>query len=271
MPSTEFLLFLVIAAIVTYFIINYVKNNTHESEIQYRYIPIDNNYDFKPNSRSKMQIRDNFESDFDHEELYSKDHYPNQRSKNKKSVRLATKQESRESRESREREPMDRESINQKLGMIPMVSNPVGSIGLEMSIDPLRKFDYDTMNDDFTPPFRRSYYDDYNYVLHPGLHPLYTRGPPGRFRKIGTLIAQGISSDNKYKFLNLMGRQKYPGRDYEYYVTSTNTEQKIKFYIDTRGKEINDKDIVTIAELEGHVYKFNEDPDLSPKYDPYIL
>lgn len=139
-------------------------------------------------------------------------------------------------------------------------------------IDPLRKFDYDAVNDDFTPPFRRSYYDDYSaYVLHPGIYPTYTRGPPGRFRKTGTLVAQGVASNDKYKFMNMFGREKYPGREYEYYSTSTNVENRIKFYIETKGKEIYDGDMVHIPELEGYVFRYKEDQDLSPKYDPYIV
>ena len=136
--------------------------------------------------------------------------------------------------------------------------------------DPLRKFDYDAVHDEFTPPFRRSYYDDYN--LHPALYPTYTRGPPGRFRKVGTLVAQGVAHNDKYKFLNLNGREKYPGRtEFEYFVTSVDTESKIKFYIDTRGKEIRDGDTVTVKNLEGYTYIFSEDEDLSPKYDPYFI
>lgn len=139
-------------------------------------------------------------------------------------------------------------------------------------IDPLRKFDYDVVNDDFTPPFRRSYYDDYSsYIHHPSLLPTYTRGPPGRFRKIGTLVAQGVNHNDKYKFLHMMGREKYPGRDYEYFAISPNTDCKMKFYFDTKGKEINDGDILTHRDLDGYTYQFNLDEDLSPKYDPYYI
>jgi hypothetical protein len=152
-------------------------------------------------------------------------------------------------------------------------------------IDPLRQFDDNAVNDDFTPPFRRSYYDDYNYRLAPGLYPTYTRGPPGRFRKIGTLIADtyttsaseenvdvAVPANDKFKFLILMGRQKYNYGDYEYYAISPNAEHRLKFYIDTRGREITDgQNPVVIDQLAGYTFTFKEDPDLSPRYDPYMV
>jgi len=143
-------------------------------------------------------------------------------------------------------------------------------IGRPPPIDPLRQFDYDAINNDFTPPFRRSYYDESDYRLIPGLYPTYTRGPVGRFRKVGTLIATGVNAQDKYKFLNLMGREKYPGRDYEYFATSVDADTKVKFYIETRGREIVDDDRVTIHQLDGYEFRFKEDPDLSPRYDPYL-
>lgn len=138
-------------------------------------------------------------------------------------------------------------------------------------IDPLRKFDYDTIHDNFTPPFRRSYYDEFDTRLTPELMPYYTRGPQGRFRKVGMLIAEGVSSNDKYKFLIMMGRQKYVGREFEYFASSPDSDKHLKFYIDTKGKEINDGDIVKLNELDGYEFKFKEDQDLSPRYDPYFV
>ena len=138
-------------------------------------------------------------------------------------------------------------------------------------IDPLRKFDYDAIEDNFTPPFRRSYYDEHDYRVLSSF-PTYTRGPPGRFRKVGMLIAQGTTTTNdKYKFLIMMGRQKSHHRDFEYFATSSNTDQRLKFYIDTKGKDIRDGETVIVKELSGYTYIFSEDPDLSPRYDPYII
>lgn len=137
-------------------------------------------------------------------------------------------------------------------------------------IDPLRKFDYDAVNDDFTPPFRRSYYDDDPRVV-PGLLPRYTRGLPGRFRKIGVLVADKVSTNDKYKFLLLMGRQRWIGGDYEYFATSPDADNRIKFFICNKNKEISNGENVKIHELDEYVYTFREDKDLSPLYDPYIV
>jgi hypothetical protein len=85
------------------------------------------------------------------------------------------------------------------------------------------------------------------------------------------LIAQGVAATDPYKFLTMMGREKYPGREYEYFASSPNTEQTLKFYIDTKGREVSDGDLVNIDSLEGYTFRFKEDPDLSPRYDPYII
>ena len=224
MPTTEFLLYLVIVIFAVFVIMNYYKdNNMHqEKEIQYKYIPI-----YKSSDKDDV----------------SNDRRPNRQNG----------------------DHTDEQNINIDIHN----KNGGGHHGLH--IDPLRKFDYDAVDDDFTPPFRRSYYDDNDYRLNPGLYPTYTRGPPGRFRKIGTLIAQNVATNDKFKFLIMMGRQKYNCRDFEYFATSPNSEQRLKFYIETKGKEINDEDIVTINELDGYSFRFKEDQDLSPKYDPYFV
>lgn len=238
MPSTEFLLYLVIVIFAVFVIMNYTKDNTPvEPEIQYKYIPV---YRSSPDDKSG----DNRSRGSD------------------KSV--GSGRSGGTSAEQRDNYPEGEQNVN-----IDIHNRNGGRIPLP--IDPLRKFDYDAIDDDFTPPFRRSYYDEYNYRLHPALHPTYTRGPPGRFRKIGTLVAQGVGANDKYKFLIMMGRQKYHCRDFEYFATSSNTEQRLKFYIETKGKEINDGDIVIVKELDGYTYRFNEDQDLSPRYDPYLI
>ena len=137
-----------------------------------------------------------------------------------------------------------------------------------MIVDPLREYDRRTIDDDLTPPYRRSYYED-DYRIVPGLGPYYTRGRPGRFRKVGTLIAQDVPTNDKYKFLLLMGRQKWSGGEYEYYAISPDRDQKLKFFVHSKNKEITNGDDITLHELDGYTFKFKEDKDLTPLYDPY--
>lgn len=246
MPSTEFLLYLIIVIFAVFVIMNYYKNTGSDTRvekadnIQYKYIPVYNDDDNRSTSSnvsgkaiSNMhnQNRRGYDYIGDNDEI---------------------------------------DIYNRQEGSIGPGGGPSG---LPIPpIDPLRKFDYDSVNDDFTPPFRRSYYDEFNYRLHPALFPTYTRGPPGRFRKIGTLVAEGVSANDRYKFLLLMGRHKWPsGGDYEYYAISPDSDRRLKFYIENRGKEISNDDIIRVPELEGYVYKFKEDKDLSPRYDPYLL
>lgn len=140
--------------------------------------------------------------------------------------------------------------------------------GPPIIVDPLRDYDRRTIEDDLTPPFRRSYYDhDFRGV--PGLGPYYSRGRPGLFRKVGTLIAQDVPATDKYKFLLLMGRQKWSGGEYEYYAISPDRDQKLKFFVHSKNKEITNGDTVKLHELDGYTFIFKEDKDLSPLYDPY--
>lgn len=238
MPSTEFLLFLVVIIFVVFLALTYYKDTQSEPVIKYKYVPIHKDTESeqqKPNDQGYGQYYGH-----DHAGPYGG--------------------------------PGPMAGPGPMGGPGPMPGPGIGPGPMPGPVvDPLRKFDYDAVADEFTPPFRRSYYDDYNYRLHPGLYPTYTRGPPGRFRKIGVLIASGVSANDKYKFLLLMGREKYPGREFEYFATGSEADQKMKFYIETKGKEIHDGDSVVIPELEGYNYTFKEDQDLSPKYDPYFI
>ncbi|AYV77636.1 MAG: hypothetical protein Dasosvirus16_3 [Dasosvirus sp.] len=276
MITTEFLLYLVIVIFAVYFILNYYK----EDNVKTRYVPVQQVRYVTPDSANGSE---NNQSQQYQDSQYSQNSQNSQNSQY--GQRYGQKYNQRVNVNVNNGNgllpdgmgapfsPYGAANPPAPIGSYPPNGPPIGPNGPAPfpPIDPLRKFDYDAVGDDFTPPFRRSYYDDYNYILNPALYPAYTRGPPGRFRKIGTLIAQGVATNDKYKFMNLMGREKYVGREYEYYAISTDTENKVKFYIDTRGKEIHDCDIVTIPELDGYIFKFKEDPDLSPRYDPYLV
>ena len=275
MPSTEFLLYLIVVIFAVYVIVNYYKDiSTHNQSspiIQYKYIPV-----YGPESDSKNNDNNGRLS------RLSQNPGPGQAQAQAHVQAQAQAHVQAQAQAQAQAHGCYNQSICSRQGRCTCIddinidvhvdnrSNNEGPRIPILPIDPLRKFDHDVIDDDFTPPFRRSYYDEHNYRLRPGLYPTYTRGPPGRFRKIGVLVAEGVAPNDKFKFLLLMGRQKYNNRDYEYFATSAESDQRLKFYIETRGKEINHDDIVKIPELEGYSYKFREDQDLSPKYDPYL-
>ena len=120
------------------------------------------------------------------------------------------------------------------------------------------------LDDPLTPPFRLPYY----YSNYPHIKP---EGNPrlGRFRKLGTLIAQSLQANDRFKILILIGRQKHYSRNYEYYAISSDTNDRIKFFIDKNGKEIYHNDTVLIKELN-IIYEFKEDPSFSFDYDNVI-
>lgn len=239
MVSSEFLLFLITVIIAIYLIIHYFKEEVRNNQMYAQM-----SYPMGKNDMQRLQYRQP-PTNVDYDEEPPKQSSASSRQENIDGYRP----------------PKQRLNVR--------VNN--GNNGMP-HIDPLRKFDYDAMYDELTPPFRRSYYDE-DIPLMPGMGRggIYTRGPPGRFRKIGTLIAQGSSHNDKYKFMNLLGREKYPGRDYEYYCTTVDHESKLKIYIETKGKEIRDGDAVQVPELAGYNYIFKEDKDMSPLYDPYIV
>jgi len=133
-----------------------------------------------------------------------------------------------------------------------------------MPVNPLREYDRRALNDPLVAPLRR---DDYNIPVIP----VPTRGLPTAYKKVGTLIDKSASNDDPYKFLFLMGRRKYLGSDYyEYYVTETKDDRKLKFTIPHIHKELFDGDTVTVHEL-GKTYEVKADKELGFEYNPYVM
>lgn len=142
----------------------------------------------------------------------------------------------------------------------PMIPPPtVGQV--------IKDYDRRTIDDPLTPPFKRDDYMIPAQIVRPDMYGVYTRGAPGVFKKMGYL--KNDTAD--YKFLTLMGRQKYMGStQYEYYVTSTNRDDSIKFYIDNVRKELYDGDKVTIKQLGNQVYDVIIDKNLDLEYNPLL-
>lgn len=130
--------------------------------------------------------------------------------------------------------------------------------------DPLREYDYRTLNDPLVPPLKR---DDYNI----GVIPMATRGYPTGYKKIGILIDHDADNSDKFKFLILVGRQKYPGStQYDYYVTDNNQDSVLKFDLPHLHKELYSDDEVVVKEL-GKTYKAKIDRSLGFEYNPFIF
>lgn len=136
----------------------------------------------------------------------------------------------------------------------------------------LRDYDYRTYNDDLTPPRKR---DDYNLpvnVLYPNRFGIYTQGGPNAFKKMGYLNNKTADPGDPYKFLTLMGRQKYYNSNtYEYYVVSTNKDENIKFDLEQIKREIFTGDTVKVPQISNADYEVNIDKVLDFEYNPFVL
>jgi hypothetical protein len=109
-------------------------------------------------------------------------------------------------------------------------------------------------------------------IVDPVNFGVYTRGVPPVFKKMGYLIDEN-ASDDKHKFLNLMGRQKfYNSNIYQYYVVSTNRDENIKFDLGNKyKKELYSGDKIKIHQLNNREYTVHIDKDVDYEYNPYII
>jgi len=134
----------------------------------------------------------------------------------------------------------------------------------------MKNYDYKMLDDPLTPPFKRDDYMVPVQMVRPDLYGMYTSGAPGTFRKMGYLKSTSPTGD--YKYLNLIGRPKYNGSSiYEYYVTSTNRDDSIKFYLHKYKKELYDSDIVKVPQIGSEEFEVIIDKDLNLEYNPLIF
>jgi hypothetical protein len=138
----------------------------------------------------------------------------------------------------------------------------------------LRNYDYRTINDPLTPPYKRDDYMIPAYIMDPNNFGIYTQGGPSPFIKMGYLNDKHSKPGEPYKFLTLMGRPKYYGSSrYEYYVMSTNKDDSLKIDLDQYKyrNELYTGDIVTIPQLNHKEYIVHIDRVLDLTYNPYIF
>jgi hypothetical protein len=129
--------------------------------------------------------------------------------------------------------------------------------------NPLRDYDYRALSDPLVPPLKR---DDYNITVMP----IATRGYPTGYKKIGLLINPNADNSDNYKFLILVGRQKYPGStQYDYFVTENKPDSALKFDLPNTHKELYTDDELYVKELD-KTYKVNIDRSLGFEYNPFM-
>ncbi len=155
----------------------------------------------------------------------------------------------------------------------PQVIRPPQSVAVAQDLyGVLRNYDYKTYNDPLTPPFKRDDYMIPAHVVDPNRFGLYTRGGPTAFKKMGYLTNPNAAAGEPYKFLTLMGRQKYyNSTQYEYYVVSTNRDENIKFDLDKNKRELFSGDKVKVPQLNNQDYDVTIDRNLDYEYSPYIV
>ncbi len=158
----------------------------------------------------------------------------------------------------------------------PVLTQPISRISSPSSPPPptigqlVRDYDRRTIDDPLTPPFKRDDYMIPSQVVRPDMYGAFTRGAPGVFKKMGYVKTEEAGAD--YKILSLLGRQKYQGStQYEYYVTSTNRDDTIKFYIDGVRKELFTGDTITVPQLGTVVYNVYIDKELDLEYNPLMF
>lgn len=136
----------------------------------------------------------------------------------------------------------------------------------------LREYDYRTLSDPLTPPYKRD--DDMipANVIAPDLFGIYTQGGPLPFIKVGKLVDNKSKNDEPYKFLILFGRRRYPGSNlYDYYATTTNRDDYLKFDLDYKNVryELYTGNHVFIPELKKK-YEVIIDRQMDFTYTPYM-
>jgi hypothetical protein len=149
---------------------------------------------------------------------------------------------------------------------------PVAERRVVNTLPILREYDYKTFHDPLTPPYKRDDYMIPAHIVDPINFGMYTRGIPPVFKKMGYLIDESATNDDKYKILNLMGRQKfYNSNIYQYYVVSSNRDDNIKFDLGKKYRnELYTGDKVTIPQLNKD-YMVHIDKNIDYDYNPYVI
>ena len=136
----------------------------------------------------------------------------------------------------------------------------------------MRNYDYKSYDDPLTPPEKRDDADLPPQVLHPDLYNVYTSGGPGIYKKFGYVKTDAEDVSSKYKFMNLIGRQKYEGSNqYQYYLVSTDRNDNIKIDLPQIRRELNTGDQIDVPQLTTDKYDVHIDKNIDYVYSPVIF
>jgi hypothetical protein len=172
---------------------------------------------------------------------------------------------SKENKENDNKENENKITPDENIQNMPIIPNIYNT---------LRNYDYRTINDPLTPPYKRDDYMIPAYIMDPNNFGIYTQGGPAPFIKMGYLNDKHSKPGEPYKFLTLMGRPRYYGSSrYEYYVMSTNKDDSLKIDLDQYKyrNELYTGDIVRIPQLNHKEYIVHIDRVLDLTYNPYIF
>jgi len=159
---------------------------------------------------------------------------------------------------------LDKQIINE-YNSIPYDSIPY--MTPQSPYEMVREYDYQTLNNPLVAPRKRHDFEIPTVSIP-------TRGIVGSYKKLGILTDKTADNNDKYKFLFLMGRQKYPNSSYfDYYVTEKDSHGNgvLKFNIPNIHKELYTGDTITIPELGDKIYTLTEDKQLEYEYSPYLF
>lgn len=137
--------------------------------------------------------------------------------------------------------------------------------------NPLKDYDQRALHDPLMPPFKRDENNMMPELVYPSLYSLPTRGYSTSFKRMGYLTNTEAENSDKYKFLILMGRQKYRNSSqFEYYVVSSSKESNIKFDLERQKKELNTDDVIKVPQLGDMDYTVTIDRNLGFDYVPFV-
>jgi hypothetical protein len=176
-------------------------------------------------------------------------------------------QESQKNNENNNKEVIYTDS--EPISSISPVPNPAQIVNV---YNKMRNYDYRVYDDPLTPPEKRDDADLPPQLINPELYNIYTNGGPGIYKKFGYVKTDAEEINDKYRFMNLIGRQKYEGSNqYQYYLVSTNRNDNIKINLPQVKRELSTGDVIKVPQLtKDGSYDVHIDKNIDYQYSPIV-